>query len=94
MVASNFADALLAVRKSGLFDPVASLVQRGDQRAPLRGRVGLFEVVIIIARIRSKLSRVDVKDRAGDRADEMHVVADKDERALVLPEGLDQRIDA
>ena len=56
--------------------------------------MGLFEVVVVVARVGGELSRVDVKDRAGDGADEVHVVADEDERALVLLERVDQRVDA
>ena len=36
---------------------------------------------------------LDVQDRVGDRADEMDVVADEDERAFELSERADQRVD-
>ena len=48
---------------------------------------------MVIAGVRRELAGVDVQDAGRDRADEMDVVADENERPFVLFERADQGID-
>jgi hypothetical protein len=45
---------------------------------------GFFEVVVVIAGVGREDAVVDVDDLRGEAADEMHVMADEDERAFKL----------
>lgn len=62
---------LLACGQSGTFGSGARFVQ----------------VVLIIAGVRSKSARTNVKNGGGHGADEVNIVADKNEGSLVLPKG-------
>ena len=84
-----FAQARLV---AGGADPGLSLAAAGCNRLPIRqarpavsaarSDVGLrfIKVILVIAGVRGELAGVDVQDAARNRADEMHVVTDENER--------------
>ena len=57
------------------------------------GGAGFVEVVLVIPRIRGEVTGTDVEDGGGHGADEVNIVANEDQGALVLAEGGDEGID-
>jgi hypothetical protein len=55
---------------------------------------GFVEVVLIISGVGRDDTGADVQDLLGHLADKMNVMADEDERAFVLLQRADERVDA
>src|SRR6266699_4068436 len=64
------------------------------QSRALGNRGGLVEVILVIARVVRQLTGAHAHDVVGQRADEIDVVADENERALVFVERGGERVDA
>ena len=65
---------------------VGELLACGQSGAFGRG-ARFIQVVLVIAGVRSKSARTNMKNGGGHGADEVNIVADKDEGSLVLPKG-------
>jgi hypothetical protein len=57
------------------------------------GGLGFLEVVVVVAGVGGEPAAVHMQDCLRERADEIHVVADEEQRALVVLEGVDERVD-
>src|SRR6266850_2451699 len=60
----------------------------------LQRGAGLFEVILVIARVVRQLTDADAHDVVGQNADEIDVVADENERAFVTVQSGGERVDA
>ena len=70
----------------------SSIGEASGEGGALVARLGFFEVVGVVAGIRRQASGMHVQYGLGDFADEVHVVADEEERAFVVLQGGNQRI--
>lgn len=65
----------------------------GSQGRPFRGGTGFVEVVLIVAGVRGEVTGTDVENGGGHGADEVNIVADKDEGAFILAKRGDEGVD-
>src|SRR6266545_4421651 len=66
---------------------------RGQRGAGVIGGAGLLQEVIVVSHIPDDLAGVDVQDLGRELANEMHVVRNEDQRALVAFQRERERLD-
>jgi len=66
---------------------------RRNRRALVFERAGLFQEVVVAAGVAGDFSVLHVEDFRREFADEMHVVRDEDERAGIVLQREDERLD-
>ena len=71
----------------------AGVGEAGGEGGTFVARLRFFEVVAVVSGVRRQATGVHVEYRLGNLADEVHVVADKEERAFVGLQGGDERVD-